>query len=128
MRPIDGRHPVTFNGHRRNLSGWGRYSYQTCSVVSPTSPELLIRAVGRREAPNLIARGLGRSYGDSAQNDRGQVIVQTRLNRFLAFDESTGILECEAGVNLAEIIDTFLPRGWFLPTSPGTKFAPGTNR
>ncbi len=45
-----------------------------------------------------------------------------RLNRFIAFDENTGILESEAGVSFAEIIEVFLPRGWFLPTTPGTKF------
>src|SRR5262249_21269080 len=71
---------------------------------------------------SYIARGLGRSYGDSALNENAGVVVQTRLNRFLAFDATTGILECEAGVSLAEIIEHLLPRGWFLPTTPGTKF------
>ncbi len=71
---------------------------------------------------DMISRGLGRSYGDSALNtDRG-VLVHRRQNRFLSFDEQAGILECEAGVSFAEIIDCFLPRGWFLPTTPGTKF------
>ncbi len=70
----------------------------------------------------LIARGLGRAYGDSAVNDQGAVFEQRGLSSFIAFDADTGLLECEAGVSLADIIDAFLPRGWFLPTTPGTKY------
>jgi FAD/FMN-containing dehydrogenase len=65
---------------------------------------------------------LGRSYGDAPLNKRGGVVSHTRLNRFLAFDAQTGVLECEAGVSLAEILQYFLPRGFFLPVTPGTKF------
>src|SRR5262249_45143941 len=71
---------------------------------------------------DYIPRGLGRSYGDSALNRGRGVLLQTHLNHFLAFDDRTGILECEAGVALQDIIDTFLHRGWFLPTTPGTKY------
>ncbi len=49
------------------------------------------------------------------------MLVQTGMNRMLAFDDESGVLRCEAGVSLAEIIEVFLPRGWFLPTTPGTK-------
>jgi FAD/FMN-containing dehydrogenase len=70
----------------------------------------------------LLPHGLGRSYGDSCLN-AGHVLVATRgLNRFLNFDSATGILRCEAGISLAEILDVTLPRGWFLPVTPGTKF------
>jgi len=69
-----------------------------------------------------VSRGLGRSYGDAALNREGGVICHTRLNRFLDFDASTGVLECEAGVSLEEILLYFLPRGFFLPVTPGTKF------
>jgi FAD/FMN-containing dehydrogenase len=69
-----------------------------------------------------IPRGLGRAYGDPALNGNGGVILQTALNRFLAFDETTGVLECEAGVSLREIVRVFLPRGWFLGATPGTQF------
>jgi len=65
---------------------------------------------------------MGRAYGDSALNANGGVIVQTALNRFLAFDDTTGVLECEAGVSLAEILTHFLPRGWFVAATPGTQF------
>ena len=66
--------------------------------------------------------GLGRSYGDSCLNLDRELVDCRRLNRILAFDESTGILRCEAGMSFADIIDVFLPKGWFLPVTPGTKF------
>ncbi len=106
----------------QSLSGWGLYPEERCQVASPDSLPALQAAVADRSQPDVIARGLGRAYGDSALNrDRG-VLLQTRLNCFLAFDARTGILECEAGVSLAEIIRHLQPRGWFLPTTPGTKF------
>lgn len=65
---------------------------------------------------------MGRSYGDSCQNENGRLLVTRGLDRFIAFDPSTGVLECEAGVLLGEIIDLVLPQGWFLPVTPGTCF------
>ena len=69
----------------------------------------------------LIARGNGRSYGDPALN-RDTTLILSHADRFLAFDPQGGRLEAEAGVMLADIIETFLPRGWFIPVTPGTKF------
>ena len=66
--------------------------------------------------------GLGRSYGDSCLNEGGCMIPATGLNRFLRFDEEEGIIRCKAGVSLEEILRIIVPRGWFLPTTPGTKF------
>ena len=74
------------------------------------------------DQPCFISHGLGRSYGDAALNKDGGVVGHTRLNRFLAFDAHTGVLECEAGASLDEILHYFLPRGFFLPVTPGTKF------
>lgn len=69
-----------------------------------------------------LAHGNGRSYGDVALNI-GHTLVHTRwLDRYLAFDEASGELTCEAGVTLARIVRDFLPRGWFLPVVPGTRF------
>jgi FAD/FMN-containing dehydrogenase len=65
---------------------------------------------------------LGRSYGDSCLNAERALVDCRRLNRILGFDESTGVLRCESGVTFAEIIDVFLPKGWFLPVTPGTQF------
>ena len=107
---------------KQSLSGWGNCPIESCHVARPQSVAELKAVLAAGEQRDYIARGLGRAYGDSALNAESGVIVQTLQDHFLAFDEQTGVVECEAGVSLAEIIDTFLPRGWFLPTTPGTKF------
>jgi FAD/FMN-containing dehydrogenase len=104
------------------LSGWGNYCLEKCHVVRPESTAAISQTLVGGGHGTYIPRGLGRSYGDAAVNRDAGVIDQTRLNRFLSFDETTGMLECESGVTLGEIIEVFLPRGWFLPTTPGTKF------
>ncbi len=104
------------------LSGWGRYPVESCHVFRPEKRSEVAATLGSGLEPSYISRGLGRSYGDAALNENTGVIGHGQLNRFLAFDASTGVLECESGVSLAEIIQYFLPRGWFLPVTPGTKF------
>ncbi|WP_005032190.1 FAD-binding protein [Holophaga foetida] len=99
------------------LSGWGRHPVQRCGVLRPDR----YGDLSRIEADTL-PRGLGRSYGDSSLNQGGRVVEMTRLNRILEFDETLGILVAEAGLSLAEVAEIFLPRGWFLPVTPGTKF------
>ena len=107
----------------RRILSWGRYPKTVHHYVhkpawSDQIPELLKAA----SPGSLLPYGLGRSYGDSCLNaDRG-LIDCSRLNRILGFDESTGMLRCEGGVSLADIIDVFLPKGWFLPVTPGTRF------
>jgi FAD/FMN-containing dehydrogenase len=103
------------------LSGWGNHPVERCHVTRPESVEALQEIVARGSCTDYIARGLGRAYGDSAINGGRGVIVQTLLDRFVAFDERTGVLECEAGVSIEAIIHYLLPRGWFVPTTPGTK-------
>ena len=93
-----------------------------CHVFRPERIRDLTAILGDVGQPHYIARGLGRSYGDTAVNGGGGVLNMTRLNRMVQFDADTGVLECEAGVSLAEIIQVFLPRGFFLPVTPGTKF------
>lgn len=102
---------------------WGRYPKTTHQRVHKPAwndqvPDLLSAA-----APDsLLPYGLGRSYGDSCLNSGRELIDCRRLNRILGFDESTGMLRCEGGASLSDIIDVFLPRGWFLPVTPGTRF------
>ncbi len=100
------------------LSGWGNYPVVD-AVVQPQAPEAVLAAQCRDLSP-LIARGLGRSYGDAALAER--VLCTERCDRLLAFDETEGLLTCEAGVSFAAILEVFVPRGWFLPVTPGTKF------
>lgn len=71
---------------------------------------------------NYLAFGRGRSYGDVCLNEKGMLLDTCRLNHFISFDDSTGILECESGVTLSDILEFSVPRGWFLPVVPGTKY------
>ncbi len=66
--------------------------------------------------------GLGRSYGDSCLNQDQLLIDTCQLDRFISFDEETGILRAEAGVSLENILNLIVPKGWFLPVTPGTKY------
>jgi len=70
----------------------------------------------------MLPIGMGRSYGDSCLLDGGTLLAARGMDRFLAFDPATGLLRAEAGVTLAEILEFAVPRGWFLPVTPGTKF------
>jgi len=70
----------------------------------------------------LLAYGLGRSYGDVCLNDGGTVLDTRSLRRLITFDAETGILRCEAGTSLDEILTFAVPRGFFLPVTPGTRF------
>jgi len=100
------------------LTGWGRYARADCAVCRPRTAAELAAALGGGPA---IARGLGRAYGDSALNARA-TIDMTGFRHMLGFDEATGLLTVEAGVPLADVIEVFLPRGWFPPVTPGTKY------
>jgi len=102
---------------------WGRYPKTIHQQAHRPAwndqiPEILENA----QAASLLPYGLGRSYGDSCLNAHRQLVDCRRLNRILGFDESTGMLRCESGVSFADIIQVFLPKGWFLPVTPGTQF------
>ena len=101
------------------LSGWGRYPVLEARTHRPRSVDALRDLV--LSEPNLIARGNGRAYGDSAINVNAT--IETRyLNHMIAFAPDSGQLVAEAGVLLGDIISAFLPRGWFPLVTPGTKF------
>jgi decaprenylphospho-beta-D-ribofuranose 2-oxidase len=105
--------------HKETLAGWGNYPVAESYTLNPRDAE---DAKGDIKKGEVIARGLGRSYGDQAVNENKYVAVCTKLNHFLHFDEQEGILECEAGVSLEEIITCFGPKGWLPMICPGTKF------
>ena len=101
----------------KKLAGWGRYPVVDCVTREPSTADDAAVAL----TTPAIARGNGRSYGDSSLAPEGTVITR-RLDRMLAFDPATGRLTCEAGTLLSDIVETFVPRGWFVPVTPGTKF------
>lgn len=102
-------------------TGWGRYpsiDAQWRAFDSETELRKILESISL--ASPAIARGLGRSYGDSSLSEN--LLSTRRLNRLISFDDTNGELVCESGVSLAEILEVFVPRGWFLPVTPGTKF------
>jgi FAD/FMN-containing dehydrogenase len=101
------------------LAGWGANLRSRCKLVEPEVPGEVRKQL---QARRLIARGLGRSYGDPALNDGGLVVGMRKLDRFLGFDPNTATLQCEAGVTLLQIIETLGPRGFFPMISPGTQY------
>ena len=107
------------SGKKESLAGWGNYPVATSYSIHPRTEADCLAAMSQEK---LVARGLGRSYGDQAINDNRYVAVCTKLNYFLSFDEEQGILECQAGASLEEIITSFGPKGWLPMICPGTKF------
>ncbi|MGH9122454.1 MAG: FAD-binding oxidoreductase [Acidimicrobiales bacterium] len=106
---------------RRQLSGWGRTSPSSAWVTSPTTPEQAVQAVKLAGDRGVIARGLGRSYGDAAQNGGGDVISTTGMDRLLALDVAGRRARVEAGVSLDWLMRTLLPFGLWPAVSPGTR-------
>nr|WP_298165444.1 FAD-binding oxidoreductase [uncultured Pseudomonas sp.] len=100
------------------LQGWGRYPQVEAQLLAPLTVSASCALIGAHRS--LLGRGMGRSYGDSALHD---CVLNTRhLQHLLAFDASRGSLRCQAGATLDQLLDFLLPRGWFLPVTPGTRF------
>jgi FAD/FMN-containing dehydrogenase len=105
------------------MLSWGRYPKVAHAHVHRPAWNDQVPAILKNVAPgSLLPFGLGRSYGDSCLNAGRELIDCRRLNRILGFDEATGMIRCESGVSLSDIIAVFLPQGWFLPVTPGTRF------
>jgi decaprenylphospho-beta-D-ribofuranose 2-oxidase len=104
------------------LTGWGRTAPTAAHVVAPHDEreiDAMLAGAGRR---GLVARGLGRSYGDAAQNAGGTVLDARSLARVRNIDLSTGVVRVDAGLSLDTLIRAMLPLGWFVHVTPGTRF------
>ncbi len=102
----------------KGYQSWGRF---------PRTEEEVQVISDRRSEPKIGARfvlpfGRGRSYGDCCLNDGGELLSTERLDHFISFDRATGIVRCESGVGLDELLSVIVPAGWFLPVTPGTQF------
>ena len=107
----------------KQFMSWGRYPRGNHSHVHrPAWNDEIASIFEAATDGSLLPYGLGRSYGDSCLNLDRELVDCRRLNRILAFDESTGILRCEGGMSFADINNVFVPKGWFLPVTPGTQF------
>jgi FAD/FMN-containing dehydrogenase len=112
---------MTTKSSRLRYQSWGRYPKafnQTVLDLPSLHPPLPLPSDGS----SVLAYGLGRSYGDSCLNDGNAIIPMAGKDNFLAFDPASGVVKAQAGVSLATILDVFVPKGWFLPVTPGTKF------
>ena len=112
--------PSTDRSSKPQFYSWGRYPRLVADVVSlnwssdfpPPAPS----------ATPMLPVGLGRSYGDCCLLDRGTLLSTRGMTRLVNFSPETGVLRCEGGISLGEILDFAVPRGWFLPVTPGTKY------
>jgi decaprenylphospho-beta-D-ribofuranose 2-oxidase len=107
------------NNNTMKLSGWGRYPRSFSDVVVFNTLQDFSRNLPK--FGGYVARGNGRAYGDAAVG-RTTTVLTERLNRVRSFDPESGRLIVESGVLLADILATFVPRGFFPPVVPGTKF------
>src|SRR5690606_19863279 len=107
------------NTIEETLSGWGNIPKSAGKVLYPHFTDDLREVLSLGE---ILPRGLGRSYADQATNRHHFIVKMEKMNHFLSFDEETGILSCEAGVSLEEIIQYLTPKGWFPMITPGTKY------
>jgi FAD/FMN-containing dehydrogenase len=114
-------------GWRSDVRSWGRVTAARHLVSLPRNADAAALVVSAEDVLPVLGHGGGRSYGDVALNADGRLVNCLGFDRFLGFDTATGVLVCEAGVRLADILTaTCRPEsdggGWFLPTSPGTRF------
>ncbi|MFH8390539.1 MULTISPECIES: FAD-binding oxidoreductase [unclassified Streptomyces] len=105
-----------------SVTGWGRTAPTTARMVRPRTYGEAAAAVRECGARGGIARGLGRAYGDAAQNAGGAVLDMTGLDRIHAIDADGGTVLCDAGVSLHRLMEVLLPLGWFVPVTPGTRY------
>jgi len=100
------------------LTGWGHTAPSRATVVEPRSEAEALTHLSTASA--VVARGLGRSYGDAAQV-AGGVVISDRGFDAIALDTRTGVVTAGAGVSIDELLAVSMPAGWFVPVTPGTR-------
>ncbi|GLZ46602.1 decaprenylphosphoryl-beta-D-ribose oxidase [Actinomycetospora sp. NBRC 106375] len=109
---------------QKTLAGWARTAPSRATVVSGdevASTEALATAIAGAGDRGVVARGLGRSYGDTAQNAGGLVLDMTARDRVHAVDAETALVDLDAGVSLDRLMRVALPFGLWVPVLPGTR-------
>ena len=103
---------------KQKITNWGNFPVVEKEMKSEDSlPKIKDFVLSHKE---VIARGNGRCYGDASLGEN--IFSTKRLNKFIGFDKIEGVLECEAGVLLSDILEISVPQGYFLNVTPGTKF------
>jgi decaprenylphospho-beta-D-ribofuranose 2-oxidase len=103
---------------KKQIANWGNYPVMESDEESFAFPDQLNQLLD--EEADFIPRGNGRCYGDASLAQR--TISTLKYDKILSFDTATGIFECQSGLILDQILEVIVPRGWFLPVTPGTKF------
>lgn len=103
---------------KKQIANWGNYPAMESDERSFAFDEQLKQVVASEGS--FIPRGNGRCYGDASLAD---ITVSTlKYDKILSFDTQNGILECQSGITLDQVLEVIVPKGWFLPVTPGTKF------
>src|SRR5258705_11695232 len=113
-----------FETTTRPLTGWGRTAPSVARVLSTPESEVIAKAVAQvadAGGRGVIAGGLGRSYGDNAQNGGGLVIDMAPLSRVHSISADSKLADVDAGVNLDQLMKAALPFGLWVPVLPGTR-------
>jgi decaprenylphospho-beta-D-ribofuranose 2-oxidase len=108
-------------GEREIVTGWGRNPRSASHVVRPSNPDELAMAVKSAGPRGAIARGIGGSYGDAAMNAGGTVVTSTAVSGLLELDRAAGTARVLAGTSIDALLREIVPRGWFVPVTPGTR-------
>lgn len=103
---------------KKHIANWGNYPVVESNEESFSFPDQLRRLMD--EQTSFIPRGNGRCYGDASLAKR--TISTLKYNKILSFDTAKGIFACQSGLTLDQILEVIVPKGWFLPVTPGTKF------
>ncbi len=104
---------------------WGNYPYSpqnSKSIFWPEEASLSIKNIYKDGLKTTLAYGKGRSYGDSCLADSDHILNMSDMDRLLSFNQNTGIISAQSGLTIDRLISIVLPRGWFMPVTPGTKY------
>ena len=105
----------------QDVDSWGRIAKVRTEVCAPFYADQA-QALASGATRPMLAHGLGRSYGDACLAGGGVMLRTTGLDRFVTADWDSGVVRAEAGLSLDALLRVCVPRGWFLPVTPGTKF------
>tara|TARA_B110000483_G_C18170664_1_gene533135 strand:+ start:421 stop:1734 length:1314 start_codon:yes stop_codon:yes gene_type:complete len=101
---------------------WGRSKHQISKVFKPNNKNEIIDFLSKRKEKSFLSIGLMRSYGDSCLNKNGSLIDMSNINQVKEFDKKNGIIRVQSGISLDDLLKFIVPHGWYIQTSPGTKF------
>jgi decaprenylphospho-beta-D-ribofuranose 2-oxidase len=103
------------------MSGWGRTTEVVSRLIEVTAGDAAAVVTGA-DSRGIVARGLGRSYGDAAQNAGGEVLRLRDATGGVDLDVEAGTVRLGAGIDLDQLLRILVPRGFFVPVTPGTRF------